>query len=634
MKGAPDLGSEAAPLSPSAAPQTEDEGAASVQPERRSAQLPGPGKQSEAQRDSQDVRSAGEGRKPKPATAARSDARSEAQPSVVIGPERRSAQLPGPGKQSEAQRDSQDVRSAGEGRKPKPATARSDARSEAQPSVVIGLAFETLIGLIDRTVLEPSRRIFVNRNTRMDQIKTIGFDMDYTLAPYLKRNIEELSFRLTVEKLIKKYGYPDRIRDLPYDPSFVVRGLVVDKRRGNIFKMDAHNHVGRVYHGRRPLSKEERRKLYRDQKIRLGSTKYHWIDTLFALPEAALYADIIDLLELQLGQTEIDYWKLFDHIRAAIDECHRDGSLKTIVKANPAHYIEVDPDLPHALHKLRSSGKRLFVLTNSLWDYTARVMSFLLDGKLPEYPQWHNYFDVIVVGSDKPAFFTEERPFYEVDRRSGVVASVKADRFERQHVYEGGCISRFEEILGLGGEQILYVGDHIYGDIIRSKKDTLWRTALIISELEDEMRLQPQLHHAQADLMDLEERREALEEEITTTRLKLSAIEVAMDDSPDRDADELEELNKLRKQLRLSFDRCRRDLKVVIERREALTGEVDRLFNPFWGSVFKEGQENSRFGRQVEYYACLYTSRVSNFLFYSPQQYFRAPRHWMAHEKL
>jgi hypothetical protein len=49
--------------------------------------------------------------------------------------------------------------------------------------------------------------------------------------------------------------------------------------------------------------------------------------------------------------------------------------------------------------------------------------------------------------------------------------------------------------------------------------------------------------------------------------------------------------------------------------------------------VFKEGAENSRFGRQVENYACVYTSRVSNFLFYSPHQYFRAPRHWMPHEK-
>jgi hypothetical protein len=36
----------------------------------------------------------------------------------------------------------------------------------------------------------------------------------------------------------------------------------------------------------------------------------------------------------------------------------------------------------------------------------------------------------------------------------------------------------------------------------------------------------------------------------------------------------------------------------------------------------------------VEDYACVYTSRVSNFLSYSPMQYFRSPRASMPHERL
>ena len=35
----------------------------------------------------------------------------------------------------------------------------------------------------------------------------------------------------------------------------------------------------------------------------------------------------------------------------------------------------------------------------------------------------------------------------------------------------------------------------------------------------------------------------------------------------------------------------------------------------------------------MEQYACLYTSRVSNFLHYSPMQYFRSPRDLMPHEQ-
>ena len=489
-------------------------------------------------------------------------------------------------------------------------------------------------GILDRAELHPSRRIFVNRSLRMDHIRQIGFDMDYTLLPYRKRSMEELSYRLTAQKLVEKHGYPPEVLSLPYDPSFVVRGLVVDKRRGNIIKMNSHGHVGRAFHWRRPMEKDDRRALYRDQKLRISSPKYHWIDTLFALPEGVLYANIIDHLELVQKRPSGDYHKLFDHIRGSIDEAHRDGTLKTIVKADPGAFVELDPDLPHTLHKLRSSGKRLFVLTNSLWDYTATMMSFLLDGRLPEYPSWTNYFDLILVGADKPSFFTERREFFEVDRRSGQVSSTPAQRFERQHVYQGGSLERFEALINLAGEQILYVGDHIFGDIIRSKKDTLWRTALIITELEDELRLQPELGPQQLELARLETESEAFEEEITGLRLKIAALEAALDDDPDRPRAEVEELSFARRGLRLAFDARRKSLRGMIERREALAHRIDQAYNPYWGSVFKEGQEMSRFGRQVEHYACIYTSRVSNFLYYSPQQYFRSPRHWMPHEKL
>ena len=70
-----------------------------------------------------------------------------------------------------------------------------------------------------------------------------------------------------------------------------------------------------------------------------------------------------------------------------------------------------------------------------------------------------------------------------------------------------------------------------------------------------------------------------------------------------------------------------------------LLGEVaqasDRTanrFNPFWGSFFKQGASKSRFARQLETYACLYTSRVSNFLYYGSNRYFRVGRDPMVHE--
>ena len=65
---------------------------------------------------------------------------------------------------------------------------------------------------------------------------------------------------------------------------------------------------------------------------------------------------------------------------------------------------------------------------------------------------------------------------------------------------------------------------------------------------------------------------------------------------------------------------------------DSLETRIDRAYNPHWGSCLREGNENSRFGEQVNDYADLYTSRVSNFSPYSPLRYFRAPRRPMPHE--
>src|SRR5258706_5872015 len=161
--------------------------------------------------------------------------------------------------------------------------------------------------------------------------------------------------------------------------------------------------------------------------------------------------------------------KIFDDIRSAIDGIHRDNSLKEVVRSDLGRFFVADPELPLALHKLRSAGKRLFVLTNSLFDYTDEVMSHLLNGKLPDYPSWRSYFDVVIVGAEKPRFFTERKPFWLLDTR-GQPAEEAHARFDRLRVYQGGNLFDFERMAGVANDHILYVGDHIYGDILRSKK--------------------------------------------------------------------------------------------------------------------------------------------------------------------
>ncbi len=476
------------------------------------------------------------------------------------------------------------------------------------------------------------RQVFVNRNLNLARVELIGFDMDYTLAIYHLRRLEQLSYDLTVDRLVAKYGYAEAIRELPYDHQFVMRGLFVDKKAGNLLKIDRFGHVGRAYHGRTALPEEELARRYRNERIRLKNPEYAWIDTLFALPEACLLAGIIDLYEKKLD-LPLDYTKLSDDIREAIDTVHRDNSLKTLIRENIGRYIFKDPELGPALHRLRSGGKKLFVLTNSLWDYTNAVMSYLLDGVLPEYPSWKNYFDFIITGGNKPGFFSDGKPFLEIDASTDANTVLgEAATLERGKVYQGGNLADFERLTGHAGENVLYVGDHIYGDILRSKKTSMWRTCMIVQEIEDELAWLDSRRKEIEQLSELEQLRARIDDEIGPRKARLNHIEKALAKGKPSEL-EAAALEADFKRVKGELDHLRRAMRESVELIRAFEQLIDSGFNPYWGLHFKEGNENSRFGEQVEQYACLYTSRVSNFVFYSPLHVFRSPREVMPHER-
>ena len=477
-------------------------------------------------------------------------------------------------------------------------------------------------------------RVFCNRNLRMDKIEMIGFDMDYTLALYHQERLERLSVELTLGKLIEKHGYPDAIRTLQYDTRWAIRGVMVDRQLGNVFKLDRHSYVGRCYHGFRELTSDERRAAYRNEKINLSDDRFEWIDTLFGLPEAVMYVTMVDWNDHQQGGA--DYDKLFADIRTAIDEAHRDDTLKSVIKADLPAFIMKDPLLAETLHKFRSSGKKLFLLTNSLYDYTSCVMSYLLDGERKAYPSWRNYFDIVIVGGAKPAFFNELRPFVQIDPATGAPImnghnGEPIRHLSRDKVYQGGNVIAFEQMTGIRGEQVLYIGDHIYGDILRLRKQHMWRTAMVLQELERDIAVSDRLQAQIQDLELLDRRHRNLESEIDYQTLRLKKIQRLVDDpstSPQLHA----RLEEERKGLRASVETLRGRAALMNDEVESLESGIDRAYNSHWGSCLREGNENSRFGEQVNDYADLYTSRVSNFGPYSPLRYFRAPRRPMPHE--
>jgi HAD superfamily 5'-nucleotidase-like hydrolase len=462
-----------------------------------------------------------------------------------------------------------------------------------------------------------SERVWVARNLKMTSVQWIGFDMDYTLAIYDQAQMDSLQVDLTVERLIRR-GYPSYLSHLQYDYRFPIRGLLVDKRYGHILKMNRFKVVRKGFHGLSPIDKETIKELYTHRRIRPQTSRYHWVDTLFSLSEVTAYAAIVSEMEKRGGR--VDYGQLFRDVRESIDEAHRDGTVYARVLPDPKQFIDRDPFLGEALHKLRSAGKKLFLLTNSPWSYTDAVMRFLLGSSSGEYPSWRHYFDVAIVAAGKPGWFKEGRPLME---RDGSVLRDLRGPLERGKIYEGGNLREIERHLGVPGSSILYVGDHIYGDMLRSKKESAWRTAMVIQELDAELEALDRSSDDIATQHRLEESRDDLEDELRFHQARFKEL--------GRGAGS-DEAKEERTRTKRSIERIRGELKQIKVEYGKLREAVDRSFHPYWGSLLKQDSELSSFGQQVDTYADVYMRRVSCLRHYSPMQFFRSPYDRMPHE--
>lgn len=94
------------------------------------------------------------------------------------------------------------------------------------------------------------RNIFTNRTLNMSYIRAIGYDMDYTLIHYDVEHWERTAYEHLKGKLLK-LGWP--VEDLHYDSEMMIRGLVIDKKLGNIVKANRFGYVKQAYHGTKPI---------------------------------------------------------------------------------------------------------------------------------------------------------------------------------------------------------------------------------------------------------------------------------------------------------------------------------------------------------------------------------------------
>lgn len=458
----------------------------------------------------------------------------------------------------------------------------------------------------------PEHRIFVSRTLRLDKIKFYGFDMDYTLAEYKAEEYETLGFDLIKERLCE-IGYPPEFKKFQYNRKFPVRGLWWDNLHGNMLKVDSNGNILFACHGLKFLKPEELSLKYPNKFIQLDDSRIYVYNTLFNLPEIYLLSCVMDYFlnnseyketrdgfKCINGSVMLSYKSLFQDVRGAVDHVHIKGDLKAMTVKNLAKYIKLDDRLPKVLHNIQKSGAKTFLLTNSEWWYTDKVMEFLLD--FPDAPHagkpWQTYFDYTFVDARKPLFFDEGTVLRRVNKETGQLNIGKyeiGDENQENVVYSGGNCEVLSRLIGAKGKDVLYVGDHIFGDVVKSKKIRGWRTFLIVPELDDELNIWTSKQEMWQTLDNLDQ------------QLSLLYRNMGQADNS-----------------RPNVDKVKKALHGTIHAMEMAYGTT--------GSLFRAGSRQTFFASQVVRFADIYASSLLNLLYYPTFFMFRSPPMLLPHE--
>jgi 5'-nucleotidase len=462
----------------------------------------------------------------------------------------------------------------------------------------------------------PQREIYCNRTLNLRSIRAIGYDMDYTLVHYRVEEWERHAYDHTKNKLLSR-GWP--IEHLRFEPQMVIRGLVFDTELGNIVKTNRFGYVKKAIHGTRPLDFEQQREIYSREIVDLSMDRYIFMNTLFSLSEGCLFAQLVDLLDERKLPEVLGYRDLYLRVRASIDEAHFEGLLKSEIMAAPDRFVELDPELPQTLLDQRFAGKKLLLITNSDWEYTTFMMSYALDRFLAKGKTWRDLFDVVIVAARKPEFFSVRAPLFEVVNEQGLLRPALRG-LQPGGLYLGGSASLVEQYLGLSGDQILFVGDHIWGDVHMSKRVLRWRTALVLRELESEIEAIQRFmtHQAELDrMMAIKERREF---DYCQLRLALQRLRGDVPDAAKED------------QLQRKMLELKNEIAALDDQISPIAKAASEVGNTAWGPLMRAGNDKSALARQLERSADIYMSRVSNFLLQTPYMYFRSPRGTLPHD--
>lgn len=453
------------------------------------------------------------------------------------------------------------------------------------------------------------QKVFVNRILNLKKIKYIGLDMDHTLIRYDTQKFETLVYDMIVEKLIKDKNYPDELRSLQFVFTDAIRGLIIDSKNGNILKLSRYAAIRKSYHGTREISYADQKEFYRSVYVDLNDPNYIAIDTSFSIAFCVLYAQLIDLKDQQHDRLPA-YNIIASDVLGAVDQVHADGSLKVRIAKNLKEYVLQDKEVVEGLQHFIRYGKKFFLLTNSQYDYTDTLLKYAINPFLKEGENWQDLFEYVITLASKPRFFYDNLRFLGVNPKDNSLFNTYGTI--KPGVYQGGNARKFTEDLKINGDEILYIGDHIYADILRLKKDCNWRTALIVEGLGLEIESQEHAFPVETKIIKAMDAKKILEQK--NVELYTQSID---EESKEYDA----QIEEIQKQI-MALD------KEITE----LLQEEQAFYGRHWGRVFRAGAEETYFAYQVDRFACIYMEKLSDLLEQSPLTYFRSNRRLLPHD--
>jgi DNA repair exonuclease SbcCD ATPase subunit len=162
----------------------------------------------------------------------------------------------------------------------------------------------------------------------------------------------------------------------------------------------------------------------------------------------------------------------------------------------------------------------------------------------------------------------------------------------------------------------------MFGDVHVTKRVLRWRTALILRELEGEVEAEQEFAPHQLELERLMNDKQGLEQEQARLRLCMQRLERGHTVPLPLSA---KEITARLREVRASMDEL--DLHIT-----PLARRAGELGNARWGLLMRAGNDKSRLARQIERYADVYTSRVSNLQALTPFGYLRARRGSLPHD--